>query len=742
MAWILGEPTVQQYFDANGDALVNGSIEFFETGTSTPAAVASDSGGVSTATSYTLNSIGAPQTSGGTAIALFFDSSITYKIVRKDASGTPIAPTIDPYNVTQGAQFAIDAVDSGASDSLYDYVGSEDGQQAVVSGYYTAGDGGGGSFYWDASSTDADDGGVTILPTGHVGAGRWKRILGDLWLEHFGLSVATSSTNHTLVRNALDYLDGINGGTAFVKPKQYTFTDKIYNAEPGPKNVRVIAEGLGANNGGAISAQFITAVTGYLFDIVEDLGIISRGNLSFSGIEFRSTSVSAGIFSINDPDTTVATDDATSPNYYRNLRFEACTFIGPQGAVTANAIQAIKSFEIETDDLCEFVGWKRAIWLNGCDNCVIRGRFTSNVRHVMTERSNTFGNALKISARFFGPVNSTSGVETDYQLHLSTWQDVVIAPFLEGVSDACIYLNGRVQTVYDPWVGLSSSGTFLELGPDCVGGTIFRPKTTGMGFAMTAAEPTTWNWTASGTRSYECQIIDPSQQFLAGLTSGLDHPRYRLVNLAPLQFGYRYRNTQTPVVIGPNGTVVPHHTLGYDSFEKVIHLFGVADGASVVSDADAPYNYAIQLNTTNNADAAIRIGVIGDDLTASDRVTIRLWFKRAVGGGTSRWFIQRDAVNINNGDIGTSASYGLFEITQPLTGALDGEAISIGVFQANSVVVCDIAFMEVHVVRTPAYSVTNVVTTRTYDANTVTLATLADVVGTMIADDRAQGTKG
>ena len=46
-----------------------------------------------------------------------------------------------------------------------------------VLGYYTPGDGGGGQFVWDAALTKADDGGLFILPTGHTGAGRWKRIV-------------------------------------------------------------------------------------------------------------------------------------------------------------------------------------------------------------------------------------------------------------------------------------------------------------------------------------------------------------------------------------------------------------------------------------------------------------------------------------------------------------------------------------------------------------------------------------
>ena len=98
MAYVLGEPTVQAYFDANGDPLVNGTIEFYLTGTSTPTSIYSDSAGTAIGTSVTLNSSGAPANSG-TAVALFFDTDITYKIVRKDSAGVEISPTIDPYSV-------------------------------------------------------------------------------------------------------------------------------------------------------------------------------------------------------------------------------------------------------------------------------------------------------------------------------------------------------------------------------------------------------------------------------------------------------------------------------------------------------------------------------------------------------------------------------------------------------------------------------------------------------------------
>lgn len=55
-----------------------------------------------------------------------------------------------------------------------------------VLGYYEAGDGGGGTFYWDATSTEADNGGTIIQATG-VTTGRWKRVYsGAVNVKWFG----------------------------------------------------------------------------------------------------------------------------------------------------------------------------------------------------------------------------------------------------------------------------------------------------------------------------------------------------------------------------------------------------------------------------------------------------------------------------------------------------------------------------------------------------------------------------
>ena len=50
-----------------------------------------------------------------------------------------------------------------------------DNDSVTVLGYYAEGDGGGGTFFWDASSTATDDGGTIIQATG-VTTGRWIRV--------------------------------------------------------------------------------------------------------------------------------------------------------------------------------------------------------------------------------------------------------------------------------------------------------------------------------------------------------------------------------------------------------------------------------------------------------------------------------------------------------------------------------------------------------------------------------------
>lgn len=71
-----------------------------------------------------------------------------------------VSPSVGINNIADLKSMSVDAF--------------EDGDVINVLGYFAAGDGGGGKFYWDADSTEDDNEGTIIQVTG-VTTGRWKR---------------------------------------------------------------------------------------------------------------------------------------------------------------------------------------------------------------------------------------------------------------------------------------------------------------------------------------------------------------------------------------------------------------------------------------------------------------------------------------------------------------------------------------------------------------------------------------
>jgi hypothetical protein len=79
------------------------------------------------------------------------------------------------------------------------------GQLAVAQGYWTAGDGGGGLFWWDQASKP-DNGGTSINPTGSVGG--WRRIYsGPLNVKWFGAKGDNSNPDWQAIHNAIVALE-------------------------------------------------------------------------------------------------------------------------------------------------------------------------------------------------------------------------------------------------------------------------------------------------------------------------------------------------------------------------------------------------------------------------------------------------------------------------------------------------------------------------------------------------------
>ncbi len=91
-----------------------------------------------------------------------------------------------------------------------------------VRGYYAAGDGGGGNFYWSDTAISADNGG-TIIKVTSVTTGRWKRIItGDVDFRMFGARGDSVSDDSDPVQRAIDAFQEpgvINSGAHFAFSK-------------------------------------------------------------------------------------------------------------------------------------------------------------------------------------------------------------------------------------------------------------------------------------------------------------------------------------------------------------------------------------------------------------------------------------------------------------------------------------------------------------------------------------------
>ena len=97
-----------------------------------------------------------------------------------------------------------------------------------VLGYYSVGDGGGGDFFFDPASIEADNGG-TFIQSSVDATGRWKRVMneGSVNVKWFGAKGDGINDDTNAIQNTIDNCNYMGGGITLVSKGTYLISSSL-----------------------------------------------------------------------------------------------------------------------------------------------------------------------------------------------------------------------------------------------------------------------------------------------------------------------------------------------------------------------------------------------------------------------------------------------------------------------------------------------------------------------------------
>jgi hypothetical protein len=174
-------------------------------------------------------------------------------------------------------------------------VGTASIHTIVAGGFWAIGDGGGGVFHWDATSTAADDGGTVVRPAGVSGAGRWRRVYGGaLNVKWFGARGDGATDDYAAIADptqpsALRAATAAGGGTVYLPVGNYRLgTTLTLN-----QGINLVGEGpyasvLTFTGGGVGIAWQPTSGIGDIIDAeIKDLQVTTSSSAATVGVQIN-----------------------------------------------------------------------------------------------------------------------------------------------------------------------------------------------------------------------------------------------------------------------------------------------------------------------------------------------------------------------------------------------------------------------------------------------------------------------
>ena len=200
-----------------------------------------------------------------------------------DGGGTPL-PTA---NV-----FWVDTIGTKESPGQLRGLSGTEGSIAIAHGFWAAGDGGGGIFWW-SSSIGADNDGTVINPS--TGGGSWMRLYeGELNVKWFGAKGDRSVNDQPAMQKAMNAIATLGGGTVYIPPGNYRLDSSITVTA---NNTRIRGAGSGNGNGSHLyPTTYNPAIWGgdtgaptppcWEHCIIEDLGVFMFSSTTIPGTSY------------------------------------------------------------------------------------------------------------------------------------------------------------------------------------------------------------------------------------------------------------------------------------------------------------------------------------------------------------------------------------------------------------------------------------------------------------------------
>lgn len=271
---------------------------------------------------------------------------------------------------------------------------------ASTQGYSSAGDGGGGQFIWNASSTTATDSGTVFAATG-VSTGRWLRVLTPnsvLSPKMFGAKCDGSTDDSTAMQNT-ENAAGASGYAIQYPSATCKFATGI------TMGIGVVHTGVGQNN----SVLDYTG-TGWAFKLNLPNGTSQIVGPSFADLQIATPNVTSGGGAIqyNNPSNGF-TNDSSSQEYLFTPSVRRVLLGGPQ-TVGTFGIQCSKCFDASFNNNY-IIAYGTAIDWEGSDVSEASSNAIYNpvTQAILANQHSSFGNQLLISHNDIPNLTAGSG---------------------------------------------------------------------------------------------------------------------------------------------------------------------------------------------------------------------------------------------------------------------------------------------------------------------------------------------